>query len=352
MEKKRFLNKALLLLQLIVSLLLILGLKSWSDASQDLGMVMGNEFQQEVSDLESYVDPSAFKGSVVYQKNSPIVVEASALEEESPQERMRQQRIEVEKETERKVFTKIENDRLKEEAKRRKEIMRRLEDKMEAEKDEQQSATKQPVQPQPVASVNPIVITTAPSVDKEDKNSGVPLYIGAGAGMNMFPHVYNIKPGLAMSVALGALFRDVWLAEVTGTYSIFNISPGYYRTWYYGENQVQEFGVSLGVKRHLSKGTFRPLIGFSSAYRFRRHRDTYNIFSRFNEIKSHGIDMGVTAGVDFVLSDHLSIGTEIKYMMNLTNSLPMNAYHSEFYGYRLSDELKYFTFGINAKLLF
>lgn len=339
MIKRIFRHKGVLLLQLIVSFLLIIGLKWHANASDTLN-IMNEEFDQEIQDLESYIDPNAGQSPVVYQKNSPIIVQSSALED-SPQEKMRRQRIKVEKETERKVFSKLENDRLKEEAKLRKKIMQRLEDKVKAEAPVVEASD------QPVASTAPIVIDH-PSALVTNEKKKADLYIAPGGGMNMFPRVYNIKPGFVGFLGFGARFKELWLAEVGASYSVFDISSGYYNG--YGDNRVQEIAASLGVKRYLLAGVFRPVIGFSGIYRFRSHKDRYNMFSRFQNVESHGLDMGISSGVDFVLSRTLTIGVEVKYMMNLTNSLPMNSYHPQFFGYKLSDELRYFTFGLNAKV--
>lgn len=334
-------KKGLLVWQLIVSFLLVIGLKFQANANERLE-VMNAEFGQELSDLESQIN-----AEVVYQKNTPIVVKASPLEEEqSPQEKMRKQRIAVEKETEKKVFTKIEADRLKAEAQLRKKIMNRLDNQLDDKAQESPS--------QAAVNTQPPIVIQAPSpletVNKDTKSSDHPFYIGAGIGMNMFPSTYNIKPGITASGVLGARFKDVWLAEAGGSYSLFRISNPYSPG--YGDNHVEEFAISLGVKRQLGTGVFRPVLGFSGVYRFRNHRDEYDIFSQFNTVKSQGLDMGVSGGLDFVLSPQLIIGTEIRYMMNLTNSLPMEAYYAHFHGYKLSDELKYVTFGINTKLFF
>ena len=333
----------LLLLQLVVSFLLIIGLKWYADASDTLN-VMNEEFHQEIADLESYIAPEVDQDPVVYQQESPIVVQAQALEEESPQERMRKQRIKVEKETERKVFSKIENDRLAKEARRRKEIMRRLEDRVKEEDVPVARASGGSVASTPPS---PLVVEH-PSHTVTNKRRNTELYIAPGGGVNMFPRVHNIKPGFVGSLAFGTRFREMWLAELGMSYSIFHISSGDY--YGYGDNRVQEFAASLGVKRYLLGGVLRPVIGFSGTYRFRNHEDRYNVFSRFRNVESHGLDMGISSGVDFVLGRRLTIGVDIKYMINLTNSLRINAYHSEFYGYKLSDELRYFTFGLNAKV--
>ena len=118
--------------------------------------------------------------------------------------------------------------------------------------------------------------------------------------------------------------------------------------------RIKEYAGILNVKYHLFNKTLRPFGGVSGIYRYRTYKEDayYGTYNRYDS-SSHGFDMGPNVGVDFALSSQFIVGLELKYMINLTNSVSDSHQVSRFRypDEQLSDDLSYFAFGLNVKFL-
>ncbi len=274
---------------------------------------------------------------------------------ESEAEGKQRRQIELTEKIDQEISDQIESERLKVLEDHGQDAIDRLEDDdKNSSKDQRVSAV------QNNASLN-TVHQAYPAIKKTEDE--VNVYISGGAGVSIFSGVDNISNGLNAGVSVGAKFPQNFLFEVGFSYSDFKLDNYYgYYPRVAAPNSVQcvdcrikEYAGTLSVKYHLFNKTLRPFGGVSGIYRYRTYTDdSYGgaVYNRYNS-SSHGLDMGPNVGVDFALSSQFMVGVELKYMVNLTNSVSDS---HMIYRYRspdeqLSDDLSYFTFGINAKFL-
>ena len=274
---------------------------------------------------------------------------------ESVAERKQRRQIELTEKIDQEISDHVENERLKVLEEHGQKTVNLLEGN--DTDDDKDKSKKQRVSA--VQHNTNIVQQTYPAVKKAEDE--VKVYISGGAGVTLFSGVDNISNGFNTGVSIGAKFPANFLFEVGFAYSDFkldNYSYYYYprataRTSQCIDCHIQEYAGVLNVRYHLFNRAFRPFAGFSGIYRYRTYQEnSYQNAYGYNS-SSHGFDMGPNVGVDFALSSQFIVGAELKYMINLTNSVSDSHL---MYMYRrpdeqLSDDLSYFTFGINAKFL-
>lgn len=191
----------------------------------------------------------------------------------------------------------------------------------------------------------------------------VKVYISGGAGMSVFPSVDNISDGLNATASIGAKFPANFLFEVGFGYSDFRLdNNGYYYSSRATANSIQcfncrikEYAGILNVKYHIFNQILKPFVGTSGIYRYRNYKEDtpYGTYDTYYDNSSHGFDMGLNFGVDFALSPKFMVGVEGKYMFNLMNSVSDShiIYRYRYPNEQLSDDLSYFTFGLNVKFV-
>jgi outer membrane protein W len=120
-------------------------------------------------------------------------------------------------------------------------------------------------------------------------------------------------------------------------YNSLNQSLGYYGQFYRTVNQYT-FGATARYTMPL--GNFRPNIGATLDYVRRSYSNldetTYGegIPTGYGATSSNSIDYGFVAGVDYKMTEHMSLGIDYRYMMNLTyeydNQSYMNTANTDF----------------------
>ena len=279
--------------------------------------------------------------------NSPCYIK------ESDAEKKQRRQIELTEKIDQEISTHIENERLKVLEEHGQDTLNRLEDK-----DDENSFEGQPIS---AVQHNTTVHQTSPAIKNVEDE--VKVYISGGAGVSIFSDVDNISNGLNAGVGIGADFPRNFLFDVGFAYSDFKLDN--YYGYYYSrattrstgqcvDCRIKEYAGVLSVKYQLFKKALRPFGGVSGIYRYRTYQEDayYGSYSRYNS-SSHGFDMGPNVGVDFALSSQFRVGVELKYMINLTNSVSDShqLYRFRYPDEQLSDDLSYFTFGLNAKFL-
>ena len=280
---------------------------------------------------------------------------------ESAAERKQRRQIELTQKIDQEISTHIESERLKTLEEHGQETLGRLENK----DDDEDSFKNQQAAVQHNASLNTVQQTYPTTRNLEDE---VKVYITGGAGMSMFPSVDNISNGLNATAGFGAKFPINFLFEVGFGYSDFRLDNNgyYYANSRATTNQVQcfncrikEYAGILSVKYHIFNQVLKPFVGTSGIYRYRDYKEDtpYGNYDTYYDNSSHGFDMGLNFGVDFALSSQFMVGVEGRYMFNLMNSVSDShmiyryRYSRRYPDEKLSDDLSYFTFGLNAKFL-
>ena len=275
---------------------------------------------------------------------------------ETAAEKKHRRQMELTKKIDQEISNHVESERLKALEDHGQDTLNRLENR----DDHEDSFKNQHASVQNNAALNTVHQNYPTTKNPEDETK---VYISGGAGISMFPSVDNISTGLNANVNIGAKFPANFLFEIGFGYSDFRLDNAYFYPRATARSSVQqcfncrikEYAGLLNVKYHLFKQVLKPFVGTSGIYRYRNYKEDtpYGTYDTYYDNSSHGFDMGVNFGVDFALSPQFMVGVEGKYMINFMNSVSDShmIYRYRYPDEQLSDDLSYFTFGINAKFL-
>ena len=313
------------------------------------------------------------------QKQPTTVIEASPLTE-SNAEKIRRARQDAELQTEQKIVEKLETSRMEDE-KRRANIL--FGDKFNTLNGEQQQP-QQPVQPvvaqEPAVAPTPVVIQQAPqentrdvvreeikaALDSEKTIQDKPAsnkYVGVGLGMGDIPEAKNVKGNYALGLMIGSRNENGLVVEGGFTYSTYEIERQYVDAngvLFPRFIDATQYAGSLAAKFELSQSTFRPFIGGLAQFSYREYTFSSNQYysdapDQDARATSTALDLGLTAGMDLAVTEHMALGLDFKYMFNLTNQseTKRSVYYDnqQIYGTKL-EKLNYYVVGLTAKYLF
>lgn len=307
---------------------------------------------------------------VLILNNQPVnqqpttYVEATPLSE-SRADVLRRQRQDMEVQTEQKIVEKLENSRLEDEKSRA--------DKLFGNK--LQEETPVVVAPAPVAvvpvqekaevpseqleSVKAEIISTIKEQKEEEKKPESQMYFAGLMGTTEYPDVSNVEGNYAFGFSVGTIMPNRIVVEGSFLYS------NYYVDEFWSINpfkELDQYNTSLAVKYAFLPGRFRPMVGVLAGYTYRQYsnRQFNNYYYRnlgYNdqETDTHAVDVGVTVGADFDVTESLSIGAEYRYSTNMINKSDDDIWYQEFLAPGNStpvEELDYSSFTINAKFKF
>ncbi len=314
----------------------------------------------------------------VVQKQPTTIIEASPLTE-SNAERIRKARQDAELQTEQKIVEKLETSRMEDE-KRRANIL--FGDKFNTLNGEQ-AQPQQPVveQPQAVVAPTPVVIQQVQpeentrevvreeikaALDSEKTIQDKPAsskYFGAALGMGDVPEAKNVKGNYALGFMLGSRNENGLVVEGGFTYSTYEIERQYvdaFGVTFPRYIDATQYAGSLAAKFELSQSTIRPFIGGLAQFSYREYTFSDNQLYSYaqdqdSRATSTALDLGLTAGVDLAVTDHMALGFDFKYLFNLTNQSESkrSLYYDNqsIYGTKL-EKLNYYVVGLTAKYLF
>ncbi len=203
--------------------------------------------------------------------------------------------------------------------------------------------------------------TTRAEAQKQDKNN---MYLMAALGTIMYPDVGNITGKYAATVAYGYVFSSNIILEAGGSISQYNmdaLSPTVLNR--HDKYDISQYSIFLAAKYKMPFGKIVPNAGLmvaSTNRQFTQLDPNYvgNDGITVDRGSSQTTDGGVTAGVDYELSPDYAIGLDMKYLINLSNSVSssssnnINATNSTGYTVTPIEKLQNFSFGVSARMNF
>ncbi len=249
-----------------------------------------------------------------------VQIEKAEIVNDSPLEtpesaRIRQERQQMEMETEEEFIQKLEQARMEDERLRRQQLFEKellakesdiedpfLEPESDLNVDRSSLETESGLEWEPVTRNNEV--TTTLVVDQTDPETRFYISLGAG-GLN---HQANNTPdlnglgGIGLGVALG---MDFWL-EGNFYYSFLESD----RT-FLSDEDIDQFGVAVNPKYMfgMSDKVVTPVIGAVLGYTRRQYNGGDNA--------SNALDAGISAGIDVAINQAVKIGVEGRYMTTL-----------------------------------
>lgn len=298
--------------------------------------------------------------NVQFQQQQPTVVEAAPVSE-SKADNMRKARQNQEVQTEQKIVEKLEESRLKEEQQRAERLFG---DKLDMGSGAAAAApVQQPVQPapQPVQPVQPV--QQAPQVNiekieivqpKEEKAELAPapvapvapvaeskieaeeepapvfnkkFYVGATLAAPSYSAA-NLNTNYGFGIIGGTLLDPNWAIEGMILFSNHTVNE----FWKYPLfREMDQYDFQATAKYLIMTGKLKPYVGASAAYVMRRYsdrEDTYNYnpnIDRSDSVDTYAVNVGLVAGVDFDITDSVTIGAGIDYNTPVMKKNDFNA---------------------------
>jgi opacity protein-like surface antigen len=282
------------------------------------------------------VAPAANEAAVEEMQKQPVtVIEASPLSL-SKAEELRKLREQTEVETEQKLVEKLEQARMEDEKKRQSSILGSIsQEKAAAEK--QAEPKVEVVAPVAVAPVVVAPVVEAPksttiedvrnavheelsAVKAENEKAAAVIaprnFVSATIGMLDYGSA-SIQTIGAAEFTFGKMFDERWAIEfgVGANNAYVDDSAYLYR-------KMTQYNVGVGTRFMILTGRVRPSVGFRVDYVNRDYSDFRDMATGAvyptDQLKSWAINYGLMAGIDFSLSQNLTLGAEYRFSSNLT----------------------------------
>ena len=190
------------------------------------------------------------------------------------------------------------------------------------------------------------------------------MYVGGSFNYGIFHGVGHIRNGLGASALVGlASFESSVSAEFAFNYNRYNLGTYYGVPVSYARshsfmnniNQLEEYSGSVNVRYQLiDNSALRPALGLVAAYRYRTYSPWTRAYDHYTSVDA--IDCGISAGLDFVISDKVSFGVDYRYMLNLHHAVD-GFYQDDlwgrgYYGLGNIENLSYMMLNFTTRLYF
>lgn len=296
------------------------------------------------------------------QQQPPTYVEATPLKE-SRTDLARKNRMELEKNTEDKLLEKIEQNRVESEKERSRKAEHLFEKQFDEEKEKDQEkpapvvvapAPVPVVQPTPapvIANDKPLQVEIVKGQLEEVKEKEKPvepksaMYVSALGGFPDYADSNNVKGKYSVGVATGFIFPERIVLEGSYVYSRFDVTEArkdsFYPTYYYqAPVQMNQHNIAVAGKYMFLDSRVRPLAGVLLSYTYRTFEDKNNTTGygygttprQGNRPSSSAFDAGLLVGADVKVSDSFSIGTDFRYIFNLSYTRESDPSQYGYYG--------------------
>jgi outer membrane protein W len=287
------------------------------------------QIQQQAQPIYILQQPTAVPQAA--QTQPTTTVEAAAARE-SRSEALRKTREDVERQTEDKLGERLENDRLQSEKDRADRLFNIAPAAIPA-------PTPAPVVVAPTPA--PVVVVAAPEVVSvtKAKTEDMPVKkeedetkfsVGALAGIGSYPSVTNVNGAYALGVVSTLEFTERFGVEVAGVFSNYDLRNVDTSSRSYLVN-VDQINITGGVNYRILEGRISPIVGALAGYARRNYSDRVSYGPPSATRGSNSFDGGFSAGVDLRATKRVTIGADIRYMMNLSyrtdDALAYNSYN-------------------------
>ncbi len=196
----------------------------------------------------------------------------------------------------------------------------------------------------------------AKSEQKEDKPS---YYIGGVVGISEYPDARNVRGNGSGGFSIGTITPEGWVAEGSFLYSGYDlevITP-YYTSAFPPFKAVTQYNAELGAKYMFSLGKLRPSVGILGSYAYRKYKDKQYAYVAAPDASTNAFDMGLSAGLDLMITKAFAIGFEAKYLTNLAYRSDAN-YQQSFTSPQFQqqgtplEKIDYYSATVTGKILF
>lgn len=321
-----------------------------------------------------------------YQNQPPTYVEASPLTE-SRADQLRRARRDAEVQTEVKIVEKLETSRLEDERRRSEALFGDRWGQLDQSQQQTQAAPAPAVQQQPAAvtviPVQEVKSEEAEKLDKEELKSEIiseinkvkaeakaeeekaketskgRFYMGGLIGAADYVDAYNVENDLSAGVVVGGEVSPRVIVEGAFIYSKSYVDDSYWADAFPLWKRMDQYNWQLALKYSLLENRMiRPLVGGVVSYTYRKYTDIEEEHWHGEDVEegtSNSIDFGVVLGLDFNISEDLSIGVDYRYMYNLTSNNDSKYLDDGFY-YDEDEEpledMNYSLLSVSAKFRF
>jgi hypothetical protein len=196
----------------------------------------------------------------------------------------------------------------------------------------------------------------AKSEQKEDKPS---YYIGGVLGVSEYPDARNVRGNGSGGFSIGTITPEGWVAEGSFLYSGYDlevITP-YYTSAFPPFKAVTQYNAELGAKYMFSLGKLRPSVGILGSYAYRKYKDKQYAYVAAADASTNAFDMGLSAGLDLMITKSFAIGFEAKYLTNIAYRSDAN-YQQSFTSPQFQqqgtplEKIDYYSATVTGKVLF
>lgn len=154
-------------------------------------------------------------------------------------------------------------------------------------------------------------------VDQEPKST---YYIGGLVGVSEYPDASNVRGTGSGGVTVGTATADGWVAEGTFMYSTYDlevVNPYTSGNPYPPFKGVAQYNFEVGAKYQFLSGKLRPTVGVLASYDYRKYQDKQYVYVSSDSANTNALDVGLTAGLDLMITKTFSLGIDFKYFMNV-----------------------------------
>jgi hypothetical protein len=262
------------------------------------------------------------------QTQPTTTVESQARESRS--DALRRQREDVEHQTEDKLTERLENDRLQSEKDRADRLFNPavvapqqapvvvVAPAPAASPTPAPTPVPVPVVVAPVTEVAPVIITKDDEAPIKEEEASAKFSVGALAGIGSYPSLSNVSGSYAAGVQGNLQFAErfgVNLSTVFSNYNLQNVNP--YSSTSYLVN-VDQINVTGGADYHILDGRVSPVVGVLAGYTRRSFSSRVSFGPPDANTGSNAIDGGFLVGVDVRCTNRISVGADMRYMMNIS----------------------------------
>ncbi len=278
------------------------------------------------------------------QVQPATTIEAAPVKE-SRADQLRKQREEVEHQTENKLVERLEDDRLLSEKDRADRLLAPLNPPTPAVSPSPltvnppittvpTNATVTPATVVPPPVVAPVIVTreevptvTATHDDLMRNNESeepAKFSIGALAGLGSYPSVGNVNGAYAAGVLMDMQFAERLGLETAFLYSSYDIKNNYNNFYCPGcggslVTTLNQYNFDVGLTYHILGGRVSPVVGVIADYTRRSYSDRIRYGSNTGSTRgSNSFDGGFLVGVDVSATKKLTVGMDIRYLMNFS----------------------------------
>ena len=205
---------------------------------------------------------------------------------------------------------------------------------------------------QKTADLDSEIRAEQPKIEEEKPRE---YYVSALVGMGKYNDVINVKGNASGGVAVGKVWEDHFVAELSFLYGSYQLNDLYYSGYNPRIVDMNQYNVAIAGKYQLPIGRVVPYAGVVGSYTRRSYSDDYYGSGSSGDAfrTSNAFDAGANLGVDVRLTKMFAIGFDFRYMTNVFYRQSSN-YPTSFYQDSSNEieKLDYYTALVTAKLSF